>query len=132
MIIGIGVDSIEISRVARSIKRRPGLLQRLFTSREISQLPGGTKEFSRMAAIFAAKEAALKALGTGLAGQSWQNIEVLHRPDGRPDLILQGKTLMMANKLGVKRIHLSLTHDRRRAVAFCVMEGGSAHVAEYS
>lgn len=124
MILGIGVDSIEISRVARSINRRPGLLQRLFTPEEISQLPQGEKKFSRMAAIFAAKEAVLKALGTGLAGHSWQNIQVLHNPAGRPEVCLQGKTLVMANCLGVKKVHISLTHDRQRAVAFCVMEGG--------
>lgn len=125
MIVGIGVDSIEISRINAAVQRRPGLLKRLYTPAELEQLPGGAKGPSRLAAVFAAKEAALKALGTGLKGHSWQQVEVLHQPDGRPKLYLRGRARATARDLGVARTHLSLTHDRFRAMAFCILEGGS-------
>lgn len=124
MIVGIGVDSIEICRVADAIKRQPRLLQRLFTPAELDQVPAGGKGPSRLAAVFAAKEAALKALGTGLRGHSWHQLEVLHQPDGRPKLYLRGRARATARDLGVTRTHLSLSHDRHRAIAFCILEGG--------
>jgi phosphopantetheine--protein transferase-like protein len=76
-----------------------------------------------MAALFAAKEATLKALGTGLRGHSWQQVEVLHRESGDPYVVLYGQALETAGRLGITSIHISLSHDRERAVAFCIAEG---------
>lgn len=124
MIIGIGVDSIEISRVAKATDGER-LRVRLFTQQELDQVVPGPKGKSRMAALFAGKEAVLKAMGTGLAGHSWQDIEVLHAKSGAPYVLLHGKAQESAAKLGITKIHISLTHDQTKAMAFCVAEGGT-------
>ena len=124
MIIGIGVDSIEIDRISAAVGRNYSLAERLFTAAELAQLPKGSKSAARMAALFAAKEAVLKAMGTGLTGHSWQQIEVLHRQSGAPYIVLNGQAGKTAEGLSIKVIHISLSHDRERAVAFCIAEGG--------
>lgn len=123
MIIGVGVDSIEIARVAESIQRSPRLRQRLYTGGELAQLPPGIRGWSRLAALFAAKEAVFKALGTGLAGHSWQQVEIIHNQLGAPEIYLRDKAAETAACLGISKIHISLSHDRERAVAFCIAEG---------
>lgn len=123
MIIGIGVDSIEIARVAVSVQKNPRLGQRLFTSRELEQLPPGGKAWSRLAALFAAKEAVFKALGTGLSGHSWLQVEIIHNQQGAPQVRLRDKARETAAGCGIRRLHISLSHDRERAVAFCIAEG---------
>lgn len=123
MIIGVGVDSIEIARVAESLQRSPRLQQRLYTGGELAQLPPGFKGWSRLAALFAAKEAVFKAMGTGLAGHSWQQVETIHNQLGAPEIYLRGKAAETAACLGISKIHISLSHDRERAVAFCIAEG---------
>jgi holo-[acyl-carrier protein] synthase len=123
VIIGIGIDSIEIDRVARAVRGRPRLRTRLYTARELAQLPSGDKAFSRMAALFAGKEAVLKALGTGLKEHSWQQVEILHDELGAPGVHLHGQAASTAAARGIVAIHISLTHDQGRAMAFCVAEG---------
>lgn len=123
MIIGIGVDSIEIARVATTLEGNDKLLRRLFTHREIDQVPTGPKAFSRLAALFAGKEAVLKALGTGLAGHNWQQVEILHGETGAPRVYLHGQAESTAKDRGIEEIHISLTHDRERAMAYCIAEG---------
>ena len=126
MIIGVGVDSIEIARVAAALQRSPRLRDRLFSPDEIEQLPGGAKAASRLAALFAAKEAVFKALGTGLAGHSWQDVQVLHRENGAPYICLRGQAFQPAKKRGIVNMHISLSHDQERALAFCLAEGVEA------
>lgn len=123
MIVGIGVDSIEIDRVAAAVNRSPRLRTRLFSTGELSQLPPRGKTLPRLAALFAAKEAVFKALGTGLAGHSWLDVEVHHDHLGAPHIRLSGKAAETAARRGISRIHLSLSHDRSRALAFCIAEG---------
>lgn len=123
MIVGIGVDSIEINRVKAALNRSSRLQTRLFTEGELAQLPPNGKAWPRMAALFAAKEAVFKALGTGLAGHSWLEVEVQHDHLGAPHISLNGKAARTATDQGITRFHLSLTHDRCRALAFCVAEG---------
>jgi len=123
VIIGVGVDSIEIARVAESVQNNPRLRQRLFTDGELKQLPQGGKEWSRLAALFAAKEAVFKTLGTGLSGHSWLQVETIHNQQGAPRVRLRGKAADTAARRGISRLHISLSHDRERAVAFCVAEG---------
>lgn len=123
MIIGVGVDSIEIARVADSLANNPRLAQRLFTPGEMAQLPAPGKAGPRLAALFAAKEAVFKALGTGLTGHSWQQVEIIHDSRGAPQVNLKGKAAETAITLGIRRWRLSLSHDRERALAFCLAEG---------
>lgn len=125
MIIGTGIDICEVPRIADSIARwGERFLQRVFTENEIRYCQSKKNSAERFAARFAAKEAAMKALGTGVAlGVVWTNIEVGHAPGGRPILRLLGKTAEIANKLGVTRISLSLTHTERIAMAMVIFEG---------
>ena len=124
MVIGVGIDSIEIARVANSVQRNPRLQRRLFTPRELAELPPGEKAWSRMAAVFAAKEAVFKAFGTGLARHSWQQVEVVHDRLGAPRIELNGKAAATADRRKIVRLHISISHDRERAVAICIAEGG--------
>lgn len=121
MIVGIGVDSIEIARVARAIRGNSRLMERLYTAGEIQEFP--PRPAPRMAVLFAAKEAAFKALGTGLAGHSWQQVEILHKPGGAPYICLHGRARDTAKSQGISALHISLSHDQERAVAFCIAEG---------
>ena len=124
MIIGTGVDICEVPRIAESIARfGDRFLQRVFTSQEIRYCQSKKNSVERFAARFAAKEAAMKALGTGFSrGVSWTGIEVAHAPGGRPILRFSGKTAEIANGLGVKRISLSVTHTQNVAMAMVIFE----------
>ncbi|HEX8004887.1 MAG TPA: holo-ACP synthase [Trebonia sp.] len=116
MIIGVGIDVVEIARLAVALKRTQGLAARLFTERE-RKLPG-----SSLAARFAAKEAVAKALG-GPPGLHWTDAEVVTGPRGRPELRVHGTVAVAADWLGVRRWHLSLSHDGGIATAVVIAEG---------
>lgn len=126
MIIGTGVDICEVSRMGASIARfGDRFLQRVFTEGEIRYCQSKRNAVERFAARFAAKEAAMKALGTGASrGVTWTSIEVAHAPGGRPVLRLTGKTSEIANRLGVNRISLSVTHTESTAMAIVIFEDG--------
>ncbi|HEX6989842.1 MAG TPA: holo-ACP synthase [Bacillota bacterium] len=126
MIIGIGVDLVAVDRIARVVGRRgERFLSRVFTPAELAACPPGEQYARRLAARFAAKEAVLKALGTGLAaGIRWREIEVQRPARGRPAITLHGRAAQHAAALGVARLHLSLSHDGPFAAAFVVAEGG--------
>ena len=116
MIIGIGVDLVDISRFERSIERTPRLLERLFSPSERA-LP-----VRSLAARYAAKEALIKALG-GSEGLHWSEIEVTPEESGRPWFTLGGSTAAVVAERGITAIHLSMTHDGGFAVAYVVAEG---------
>ena len=98
---------------------------RVFTADEIRYCQSKKNSVERFAARFAAKEAATKALGTGInLGVGWTSIEVGHAPGGRPILRLSGRAAQIAEKLGVKRISLSLTHTESTAMAMVILEDG--------
>ncbi len=120
MIIGNGVDLIEISRVAKAIEN-PQFCKRVFTEAELleSKMLG-----HRLAGFFAAKEAMLKAMGTGLSYFSWQEIEVRHDSKGAPFLELNGKVQSFLAENQVSRIHLSISHCKEYAVAQVILEAG--------
>jgi len=125
MLIGTGVDLIEVARIEHSIKRfGDRFLRRVYTEHEIAYCArkrGSTESF---AARFAAKEAGAKALGTGISrGVTWNELEVTRRPGGRPVLELRGRARLLAEELGVRAISLSLTHTAGLAMAMVVMEG---------
>lgn len=124
MILGTGVDITEVPRIAASIDRfGERFLKRVFTDAEISYCESKQNKVERFAARFASKEAALKALGTGLRmGISWREVEVTRLPGGRPTMAFHGVAAQIAAKLGVKRSHLSLSHTEEHAIAYVILE----------
>jgi len=123
-IVGTGVDICEVERVRAAIDRfGQRFLKRVFTQAEREYCESKRNRVERYAARFAAKEAAMKAIGTGLRrGVSWQDFEVSREPGGRPTLLIQGKAAEFAAKLGVKRSALSITHTAGQALAQVILE----------
>ena len=116
MIVGVGIDVVDVARFGQSLERTPGLLDRLFTDEERS-LP-----LNSLAARFAAKEALAKALGAPV-GLNWQDATVRRGDDGRPHLVISGTVESRAESLGVHAFHVSLSHDAGIASAVVVAEG---------
>ena len=125
MIIGIGADIAEVPRLREAIERYgKRFLQRVFTEREIAYCQSHRNSEERFAARFAAKEAMMKALGTGWRrGITWRDIEVSNAQGGKPGLNLTGKALEIFQSLGGERILLSLTHTDNYALAQVIIEG---------
>lgn len=126
MILGIGSDLIEIVRVEQSVARfGDRFLHRVFTAGELAYCRRRTHGMAEsLAARFAAKEAAAKALGTGISrGVSWLEIEVRRERGERPTLHWTGRALARAQSLGASAVHLTLTHSRDHALAVVVLEG---------
>lgn len=124
MIVGVGCDIIEIERIARAIKSE-SFIRRVFTAEEAAYCQRrGQQAAASLAARFAAKEAVLKALGTGLREGSLQEIAVDNDGLGKPLVQLSGHFAMLAKQLGVKNIQISLSHSREFAVAYVIMEDG--------
>jgi holo-[acyl-carrier protein] synthase len=124
MILGVGTDLAEVERIRRSVERFGArFLARVFTARERAYAMEKASWAERLAARFAAKEAGMKAIGTGLSrGVSWQHLEVANEASGRPTLRLYGAALEAANAMGVKRISISLTHTKEMAFAVVILE----------
>jgi holo-[acyl-carrier protein] synthase len=124
MLIGTGVDLIEIERIAQSIERYGDrFLRRIFTDHEIEYCGRKRSSAESFAARFAAKEAGAKALGTGISkGVTWNEFQVEREPGGRPTLQLRGRAALLATELGVRTISLSLTHTATLAMASVMME----------
>ena len=125
MLIGTGVDLIEVERIAHSIERfGERFLRRVYTDLEIAYCSSRRASAESFAARFAAKEAGAKALGTGISrGVTWNEFQVSRNPGGRPLLELRGRAALLATELGVRAISLSLTHTGSLAMATVVMEG---------
>jgi holo-[acyl-carrier protein] synthase len=125
-IVGTGIDITEVPRIAASIARfGDRFLNRVYTPKEIAYCKSKSKHGSAQsfAARFAAKEAAMKAIGTGLRrGVTWHDVEVAREPSGRPTIIFSGKAAEFAVKLGMKRVALSLTHTDQQAMAQVILE----------
>lgn len=129
MVIGLGTDLIEISRIERSLQRfGAAFLGRVYTPGEIAYCERKRHTAAEsFAARFAAKEAAAKALGTGISrGVSWREFEVVRRPGEAPRLRVTGRAAEIALRLGVTRFSLSLTHSREYALAVVIAEDGPA------
>ena len=126
MIIGIGTDLAEVPRIRRSIENYGDrFLQRIYTEGERAYSSRKANAAERFAARFAAKEAGMKAIGTGLRhGITWKDFEVVNEPSGRPTLVLSGVAKQIAERLGTQRISLSLTHTAEMAFAVVVLEDG--------
>lgn len=127
MIIGSGIDMVEIRRIQHSIDRYGRrFLDRVFTGDEQAYCLRKRNSAESFAARFAAKEAGAKALGTGISyGVSWLEIEVVREPSGRPTLRLHGRAAQIAARLGFARAALSVTHTAELAAASVVIEDGN-------
>src|SRR4051794_18880815 len=124
MIVGTGIDIAEVPRIAEVIERHgERFLRRVFTEGEIAYCDSKANRIERYAARFAAKEAGMKALGTGWShGVRWRDVEVGRQPGGRPTIIFHGKAAEFAAKLGTKNVALSLSHTVEQAIASVILE----------
>jgi holo-[acyl-carrier protein] synthase len=127
MIVGIGTDLAEVGRIRQSVAEYGDrFLNRVFTQVERDYAMRKKNFPERLAARFAAKEAGMKAIGTGWRmGVTWQDFEVANEPSGRPTLRLSGVAARRAAELGAKRISLSLTHTAETAFAVVILEDGN-------
>jgi holo-[acyl-carrier protein] synthase len=124
MIVGTGVDIAEVARIRESIERfGDRFLHRIFTDGEIRYCAGKASQYESYAARFAAKEAGMKALGTGWSrGVRWRDIEVVRLKGQRPTIQFHGEAAAIAAKLGTTNIALSITHTSEQALAHVILE----------
>lgn len=125
MIIGIGTDIIEIKRIENAVNRNSEFLNRIFTDNEISYIKSRKFNPQNIAGNFAAKEAVSKALGTGISGIRWKDIEIIRKANGAPLVMLHDKALKCSNDKGIIKINISISHSEEYAIAFAVAEGES-------
>ena len=124
MIVGTGIDIAEVDRIRAAIERfGDRFVRRIFTAAEIAYVERKANRFERYAARFAAKEAGMKAIGTGWRrGVRWQDFEVANLPTGKPTLRFHGVAREFAQRLGVKNVALSITHTAEQALAQVLLE----------
>jgi holo-[acyl-carrier protein] synthase len=122
-IVGIGVDLVDVERVARILERRKTFVERVFTPPEIEYCERQANPAESYAARWAAREACRKALG-GIRDMRWQDVRVDRAPTGAPRLVLDGAAKARADSLDVAEVKVALTHERRMAAAFCVAVRG--------
>lgn len=125
MVIGIGVDVVDIERMGRALSRTPGLRGRVFGDEDTKGLSSAT-ETASLAARFAAKEAVLKALGGQVPGFSWHDIQISRQSARPPELVITGGTEKKMADLGIDSWHVSLSHDGGVAIAFVIGSRGGA------
>ena len=116
--VSVGVDLIEIDRIAATLERfGQRFLERVYTADEIAYCRGRAPQ---LAARFAAKEAVMKALGTGTRGIGWREVEVTRKRSGQPEIALHGRAVERARRLGIDHLAVSLSHSRSYAIASVV------------
>lgn len=118
-IVGLGTDVVSIERIRKVNKRHATFPQRILCTGEIEYAAGRVE---RLAGFFAAKEAAAKALGTGIGVVGWHDFNIIHDDSGAPYLVISGAAQLRAKELGVRHIHLSISHERQYAVATVILE----------
>jgi holo-[acyl-carrier protein] synthase len=123
MIAGVGIDMIEVERVAAKISKEAGFRELVFSKKEIEYCETKTNKFEHYAARFAAKEAFFKALGTGwTSGTAFCEIEITNTFTGKPELVLSGETLKLAVQMDIRKILVSLSHLKTIASAVVIIE----------
>jgi holo-[acyl-carrier protein] synthase len=124
MIVGMGIDVAEVKRIQAVIEsQEERFLRRVYTPEEVTYCEQFRNRFERYAGRFAAKEAAMKALGTGWSrGVRWVDVEIVRQRGGRPTIALKGTARKIADNLGVKHIALSITHTAEQAFAQVIFE----------
>jgi holo-[acyl-carrier protein] synthase len=125
MIVGMGIDVAEVQRIREVFKSQgERFVRRVYTEAEAVYCDQFKNKYERYAGRFAAKEAAMKALGTGWSrGVRWVDVEVMRQRGGRPTLVLHGEARKIADRLGVKHIAISITHTAEQAFAQVIFEG---------
>lgn len=121
-VIGLGVDIVDVGRIARLLERRPRFVTRIFSPEEIAYCDGSGRRAECYAARWAAREACAKALG-GIPGGRWQEIRVVRGDDGAVTLDLEGTARARAHQVGAERLLVSFAHERGAAVACCLAVG---------
>jgi holo-[acyl-carrier protein] synthase len=124
VVVGVGVDAVDIERLRQVLGRRTHMADRLFTGGERTYAGAASDPVPRLSTRFAAKEAAMKALGVGLGAFPFTDVEVVRHGLDAPSLVLHGSALELARGAGVARWHLSLTHTEQVAMAVVIAEGG--------
>lgn len=123
MIFGIGTDIIDIKRIQRAIEKNPRFAEKIFTAAEIAYCNSRANPYQSYAARFAAKEAVMKAIGSGWDGIiNWQDIEVVLPEKGAPKIVTQNATTDFLNCHGIDKIHISLAHEKDYAIAYAILE----------
>jgi holo-[acyl-carrier protein] synthase len=127
MIVALGIDLVEIDRIEEVFKRRGDRFRgRVFTDQEVSYCENRSSRFASYAARFAAKEAVMKALGTGWSdGVGWRDVEVVSGNGGAPTIQLHGRALERLREIGAEKAHVSLTHSGNLAIAQVILEANS-------
>jgi holo-[acyl-carrier protein] synthase len=129
MVVGIGIDIVEIMRLEKAFAQPHGerLRQRIFTAQEIAYCEQTARKSERYATRFAAKEAARKAIGaaTPVTALGWHEVEIISSTEGAPQLELHGRAAELAKQLQISRAHVSLSHGNEQAIAFVVLEKDS-------
>lgn len=127
-VIGLGIDVVEVARIKQAVQRfGDRFLHKIFTARELSELSyavNRTTSFLHLAGRFAAKEAVAKALGTGISGFAWRDIEILRDERGKPVVVLAGGARETADRVGIAKILVSVSHTRDLALAEAIALGG--------
>jgi holo-[acyl-carrier protein] synthase len=118
-IVGLGVDICEIARMERALARHPTMRERMFTPEERAYCERKARPAESYAGRFAAREAAIKALG-GYRGKRWQDIHVSRQASGAPSIVLEGNAKLRADTLGITRVLITFSHEKTNAVAFAV------------
>ena len=127
MVVGVGVDMVEVARVQRALeepKTGRRFRDRVYTEKEILYCERRQRKYESYAGRFAAKEAVMKALGRGWGSKvGWLDIEILPAPGGKPEIYLHNKTSAFAQELGIHRFSLSITHTEQFAMAYVIAQG---------
>lgn len=131
--VGLGVDLVEIDRMEKALERTPRIVERVFTIAEREYAWSKSRPATHYAAFFAAREATLKALGTGFAGMDFADVEVVHNENGKPEILLHNNAKEVAKKQGIVDIQVSLSHTHQMAVAsvVAIKEQSSPPKVEY-
>lgn len=130
MAVRVGVDLVYVPRLRRLLAEQPALRGRIFTERELRACRDDRSAVSRLSARFAAKEAVLKALGTGVGPRMrWQDVEVVNEPSGRPVVRLHGEVAAVWERRGAGEVEVSLSHTGDYAIAHAVVVSGPASIS---
>ena len=117
---GIGIDAVDVERFRRLLERRPSLRERFFTAAELASVSGRVDDAPSLAARFAVREAAMKALGVGLGGFDFRDVSVIREESGAPSLVVTGRARVLADAAGVESWQVSITHTDSVAMAVVV------------
>ena len=120
LILGIGIDAVDIERFRKSLERTPSMHRRLFTESELAYVAPKADPVPSLAARFATREAVMKAMGLGLGAFGFHDVWVDHRDSGEPLLNVTGRAAELATERGIARWHLSITHTDQVAIAYVV------------